>query len=208
MSILDEAAAAFGVGIALGVSPGPVQALLLTESARGGLRRGFVAMAGANGAFFALLLLVAAGVALISPRGLALRALQLAGGAFLLYAAAVAAIEARRAYRGPGQASPTTVGGPALRGALAVVLNPGVWLFLGTTATALTADAARQGGRGLALLVAAALMVGVAIMDGAVVLLGGSGTLLTGRRGLVVRLVLAGALAALGVLLCVEAIRG
>ena len=208
MSILDETAAAFGVGIALGVSPGPVQAVLLTESARGGLRRGFLAMAGANGAFFALLLVVAAGVALVSPRGVALRALQLAGGVFLLYAAVGAAVEARRAHRHADHRSPPTSGRPAVRGALAVVLNPGVWLFLGTTASALTADAARQGGRALALVVAAALMVGVALTDGAVVLLGGSGTLLAGRAGVVIRLVLAAALAALGVLLCVEAILG
>ena len=41
---LSHAATGFGLGIALGVSPGPVQVLLLTESARSGVGRGFRAM--------------------------------------------------------------------------------------------------------------------------------------------------------------------
>jgi threonine/homoserine/homoserine lactone efflux protein len=207
VSVLDESAAAFGIGVALGVSPGPVQAVLLTESARGGLRRGFLAMVGANGAFLVLLLLTAAGVALAAPGGTALRLLKAAGGAFLLYAAATTARDALRA-EDAGDDVGARRAGPATRGVLAVVLNPGAWLFLGTTASALTADAARQGGRALAFLVSAALMVGVSLTDALVVVLGGSGSLFTGRTGLAIRLVLAAGLAAIGVLLLVEAVLG
>jgi len=207
VSVLDEAAAAFGVGVALGVSPGPVQAVLLTESARGGLRRGFLAMAGANGAFLVLLLLTAAGVALAAPGGTALRLLKAAGGAFLLYVAATTARDARRAGDA-GDSASVRRARPATRGVLAVVLNPGAWLFLGTTASALTADATRQGGRPLAFLISAVLMVGVSLTDAVVVMLGGSGSLFTGRTGLVIRLVLAAGLAAIGVLLLVEAVLG
>ena len=39
---------AFGLGLVLASSPGPVQTVLLAESARGGRRRGFAAMLGAN----------------------------------------------------------------------------------------------------------------------------------------------------------------
>src|SRR2546430_9352915 len=147
-------ASAFGLGFALGSAPGPVQMVLLTESARGGAGRGFRAMAGANGTFGALVLAVAAGVSLLSPTGAVLRALRIVGGSFLLVVAADAFATAVRAsaLRGPGQDLH-----PAVRGVLAVLLNPGAWLFLATTASALMADAARDGGRVLAFEAAAAM---------------------------------------------------
>ncbi|MGH2704757.1 MAG: hypothetical protein ACRDJ4_06620 [Actinomycetota bacterium] len=39
---------AFGLGVVLAAGPGPVQLLLLTESACGGVRRGLAAMAGSQ----------------------------------------------------------------------------------------------------------------------------------------------------------------
>jgi len=44
MSDLAHPAAAFGLGIALGTSPGPVQLLLFSEASRGGAGRGLRAM--------------------------------------------------------------------------------------------------------------------------------------------------------------------
>ena len=64
---------------------------------------------------------------------------------------------------------------PTARGALAVLLNPGAWLFLGAVASPLLGGATRDGGIGAALGVVLALVIGVMIGDGAVVLVGGLG---------------------------------
>jgi threonine/homoserine/homoserine lactone efflux protein len=61
-------------------------------------------------------------------------------------------------------------------------LNPGGWLFLGAVAAPLFATATRVGGTAGAFLVAVALVVGIAIGDGAVVLLGGLGVRRAGER--------------------------
>ncbi|HEX9377109.1 MAG TPA: LysE family transporter [Actinomycetota bacterium] len=223
MAGLSHAATGFGLGIALGVSPGPVQILLLTEAARGGLKRGFRAQAGANGTFLVLLLVLAAGVTAVSPSGPALRVLEVAGGALLLWIAVDAAIDVfhghdieraesrahAAAAAGPGRRRATTVlARPETRGVLAVVLNPGGWLFLATTATALVADATEDEGRLAAFVTVLALIVGVSIMDGITVLLGGGGSLLSGRAGRWIRLALTLALAAIGVLFVIRGIAG
>ena len=70
----------------------------------------------------------------------------------------------------------------AALGALAVVLNPGAWLFLATVASPLFASADRRGGTGSALVVALVVMAGLATGDGAVVLFGGIGVRRAGDR--------------------------
>ena len=45
--VLGPVAGALGIGLALAGAPGPVQAILLTESVRGGFGRGLRAMLGA-----------------------------------------------------------------------------------------------------------------------------------------------------------------
>lgn len=88
---------------------------------------------------------------------------------------------------------------PAALGALAVVLNPGAWLFLATVASPLFASADQHGGTGGALVVAVVVMAGLAIGDGAVVLLGGIGVRRAGGRARQrVRWALAGLLAGFG----------
>jgi threonine/homoserine/homoserine lactone efflux protein len=161
-------------------------------------------MVGANGTFGILLLLLALGLPLLSPTGAAVRVLQVAGGAFLVYLAVdtFRAAGQEATARGPGRSLP-----PASRGVVAVILNPGAWIFLATTATALVADATRDGGRGLAVLTSVGLLAGVMVADGAVVAVGAGG-----RRGLrgrawtwVVR-ILSLALAALGLWLVARGI--
>src|SRR5207247_2290645 len=78
-----RAAAGLGVGLALASAPGPVQAVLMAESVRGGVIRGFKAMAGASFTFGLLLVGLALGVSVAPPSGLALRILRAAGGALL-----------------------------------------------------------------------------------------------------------------------------
>jgi len=196
-------AAGFGLGVALGVLPGPVQMLLLTESLRGGTGRGFAAMLGANGTFGLLIFALAAGLSFHPPGGPALRAIEGAGGAFLLWLAwdamrSTARIEsAGAARRGPA---------PAVRGVLAVLLNPAVWIFLATTASAVVLDAARTGGRPLALVIAAAMIVGLMAMDGTMVLLGGGGRRLGARIARMATPVFAVGLGIFGVLLLVRAL--
>ena len=222
---LSHALTGFGLGIALGVSPGPVQILLLTESARGGIGRGFRAMLGANGTFLVLLLLLAAGVSAVAPSGTAIRILEVAGGAFLLLIAVDAARDAltgddvrgareaaerarREAQTGGRRSRAVVMAHPTTRGVLAVLLNPGSWLFLATTASALVADAIEEGGRAAAFVTVIALMAGVSVMDGITVLLGGGSTLLAGRAGKWIRLALTLLLGAIGVVFVVRGIAG
>lgn len=94
--VLSPVMAGLGVGIALASAPGPVQAVLLAESARGGITRGFRALAGANLTFGLLLACLAFGLSLAAPRGPALAALQVAGGTFLLW------VSAEGFWSGPG----------------------------------------------------------------------------------------------------------
>jgi threonine/homoserine/homoserine lactone efflux protein len=195
---------AFGLGAALGALPGPVQFVLLTEASRGGLRRGFTAMAGANGTFGLMLLALAAGLSFAAPSGTALRVLKVVGGVFLLLVAA----DAIRSLRSSATDSPHHRGaGPAVKGILAVLLNPGAYLFLATTASALFADGARRGGRPLALLLAVTMMVGLAIVDGSFVLLAGGGRRLGARVAAILTPLFALGLAGFGGFLVVQGLR-
>jgi threonine/homoserine/homoserine lactone efflux protein len=206
-------ASAFGLGAALGLLPGPVQFILLSESTRGGLRRGFTAMAGANGTFGVEILVVAAGLSAFEPHPAALRGLRIAGGLFLLFLATDALRETVRTWNAGDAAAPS--GGragrrdatPLAKGVFAVLLNPAAWVFLATTASALFATAAQRGGRALAVTSAVAMLAGVAAVDGTMVLVGGG---VRRFRALTRWLApaLAVGLAAFGVLLLVEGIRG
>lgn len=184
---LSPVAAGIGLGLALGAAPGAVQAVLVTEALRGGVTRGLKAVAGANVTFGLLLLSVALGITLVYPRGVGLRALELLGGGFLIWLAVSAFRSSRDADHGSGR---TTLP-PAARGALAVVLNPGGWLFLATAATSLFSAALHIGGRPSAVAAALALTGGLAAGDITIVLITASGLRAAGasvktwvRRGL------------------------
>jgi threonine/homoserine/homoserine lactone efflux protein len=193
---LSHPLAAIGLGAALGAAPGPVQVLLLGESARGGVRRGLKAMGGANGTFAVLLFALAAGVALRPPSGWLLRAIQLIGGAVLILIAVSTVIEARRGPETEG-ARPRLP--PFVRGVLAVLFNPGALIFLATSASALLAGAIDAGGRAFAFATAAAMVLGVMVVDATTVLVGAGGSRLLSDRGrLILAIVLAAGLAAIG----------
>jgi threonine/homoserine/homoserine lactone efflux protein len=208
---LGLVASAFGLGATLGLLPGPVQFLLLSESTRGGMRRGFSAMAGANGMFGALLLALAAGLSLLAPSAGALRGLKIAGGAFLLFLAWDALRETLRLRGGTSEgsdASPRTARTPFMRGVLAVVLNPGAWIFLATTASALFASAVDRGGRPLALFLAVAMLAGVSAVDGSMVLLGGGVRRFQASVARILAPILGAGLAAFGMVLIVQGLNG
>src|SRR5918992_2747167 len=80
---VPTALAAFGVGAALGVIPGPVQVLIVSESARQGIRGGFRVLAGANGTFALFLLVLAAGLSAVEPSATFLRVIRVAGRGLL-----------------------------------------------------------------------------------------------------------------------------
>ena len=198
--------AGFGVGLALAGSPGPVQAILLVESVRGGAGRGFKAQAGANLTFAVLLVALALGLTAVAPGLALLRILKIAGGAFLIWLAV-------DGFRSRNEAAIDPAGQrrlpPAARGLLAVVLNPGTYLFLATAATSVLSSASSKGGRTAAVFAALALVVGVAIGDGATVLLGGLGVRRAGQRVMMwVRTGLALVLGVLGALLIVSGVPG
>jgi threonine/homoserine/homoserine lactone efflux protein len=203
---LSHPLSAVGLGIALGASPGPVQLLIFSEASRGGMARGLKAMLGANAAFGVMLLALAAGLSSIEPGETFLRVMRVVGGAFLVWLAWDAVREARRPEAG---AEPSKSLHPSVRGIVAVVVNPGVYVFLATTGTAVTADAADAGGRGLAAVTVLALLAGVSCMDMGMVMLGGGGARRMSDRAL--RLLgdaLAAGLAALGLWLVVQGFRG
>jgi threonine/homoserine/homoserine lactone efflux protein len=187
---------AFGVGIALAAAPGPVQAVLFAESMRGGFATGLRALAGVHVAFGLLLLALALGLSAAAPHGLALRILKVAGGLLLLWLA----IDGIRSSGPSGQtANARRRLPPTLRGALAIILNPGGWLFLGAVASPLLASAAQRGGTGIAVVAAAALVVGAALGDLGVVVMGGLGVRRAGERlGRYIQLILVAALAGIG----------
>jgi threonine/homoserine/homoserine lactone efflux protein len=189
-------AVALGVGIALAAAPGPVQAVLFAESVRGGFARGLRALAGVHVAFGVLLLALALGLSVAPPHGLALRILKVAGGLLLLWLAI-------DGIRSMGPSDQRTDGRrrlpPTLRGGLAIILNPGGWLFLGAVASPLLASAAQRGGTGIAVVAAAALAVGAALGDLGVVVMGSLGVHRARERlGRYVRLILAAVLAGIG----------
>jgi threonine/homoserine/homoserine lactone efflux protein len=187
--------AAFGLGIALGTSPGPVQLLLFTEASRGGVGRGLRVMAGANATFGLMLLALAAGLSQLAPGERFLRAVQVVGGAFLVFLAA----DALRANRRPqAREDPRPGLHPAVRGVITVLLNPGVYVFLATSGAGVIGAATRAGGRPTAVATALALLVGVSIMDSAMVLLGAGAHRVSERSLRVLGDVLALALGALG----------
>ena len=164
--------AGLGLGVALAGAPGPVQAMLLAESLRGGTGRGLRALAGANLSFGILLIALALGLSVSVPAEPALRVLKIVGGVFLVWLG-YDGFRAREDTIGRGDRRRRLP--LAARGALAVVLNPAVWLFLATAASSLFAAATQQGGRGAALTAALALIAGLAAGDAAVVVAGGTG---------------------------------
>ena len=120
-------ASAFGLGAALAILPGPVQFVLLTESTRGGWRRGFLAMIGANGTMGVELIALAAGLSLLVPGHGVIRVLEVVGGGFLMFLAFDAIRSAMRGTDGEGSSrSPGRT--PLLRGVFAVLLNAPAWL--------------------------------------------------------------------------------
>jgi threonine/homoserine/homoserine lactone efflux protein len=203
---LAPVVAGLGLGIALAGAPGPVQAILLTESLRGGTRRGFRAMAGANLTLGALLLALALGASIAVPSEPFLKILKIVGGVFLVFLAVDGFRTARAASSATNEERKELP--PAARGALAVILNPPAWLFLATAASSLMVSATQAGGTRTAVLAALALLAGVAAADGTLVLAGGLGLRrarseigLYVRRGLAVLLgVLGASLVASGVL--------
>jgi threonine/homoserine/homoserine lactone efflux protein len=182
-----------------------VQILVFSEAARGGATRGLRAMAGANATFCFMLVLLAAGVSSIEPGQTFLSVVRVIGGGFLVFLAIDALRENRRRRR--VKAAP---GGlhPAVRGILAVLLNPGAYVFLATTRTAVVADAAQDGGRGLAFLTVATLLAGVSLMDSSMVLLGTGAHRVRERALRIMSDVLALALGALGLWLIVQGVAG
>lgn len=198
-------ATSFALGATLGLLPGPVQLVLLTEATRGGARRGFAAMAGANGTLGILLVGLAAGLALAPPSVTALRVLRIVGGLFLLFLAAEAF---RASFRGSETGKNPRGKTPILRGMFSVLLNPGLWIFLATTASALFATAERSGGRPLALACALAMVIGVACVDGTMVLLGHGARRFERVVTRMLTPVLAVGLALFGVLLISQGVHG
>lgn len=204
--------AAFALGFALGAAPGPVQLLILSETAKRGLEGGLRVMLGANLTLLGILVILALGFASLKPGPGVIRTLQAVGGSFLLWIGVVELRsirdEARSTVDAPSQGAVARLG-PTTKGVAAVLLNPGAWIFFATTASALMANATVDGGTGAALAAAVAMAVGVSCSDLTFTILGSGGRRLFGERGLRwIRMGLAALLVAIGVAFVTQAIRG
>jgi threonine/homoserine/homoserine lactone efflux protein len=204
--------AAFALGFALGAAPGPVQLLILSETAKRGLEGGLRVMLGANLTLFGILVILALGFASLEPGDGVIRTLQAVGGAFLVWIGVVELRsirdEARSTVDVPSQRAVARLG-PTAKGVAAVLLNPGAWIFFATTASALIANATSDGGTGAALAAAVAMAIGVSCSDLTFTILGSGGRRLFGERGLRwIRMGLAALLVAIGVAFVTQAIRG
>jgi threonine/homoserine/homoserine lactone efflux protein len=199
--VYEHAWAAFALGFALGAAPGPVQLLILSETARRGFSGGLRVMLGANGTLLLVMIVLAFGFSSLEPGEGLLRALRVIGGAFLVYLA----IEELRSLRHEARTDvvgdpPATRMGPTLRGIVSVLLNPGAWIFFATTASAVVADATVDGGRDAAIVAAIAMSAGVSCSDLLFTMVGSGGRRLVGDRGLRwIRGVLSIGLAAIGI---------
>jgi threonine/homoserine/homoserine lactone efflux protein len=204
--------AAFALGFALGAAPGPVQLLILSETAKRGLEGGLRVMLGANLTLLGILVILALGFASLEPGPDVIRTLQAVGGSFLVWIGLVELRsirdEARSTVDAPSQGAVARLG-PTTKGVAAVLLNPGAWVFFATTASALMANATVEGGTGAALAAAVAMAVGVSCSDLTFTILGSGGRRLFGERGLRwIRMGLAALLVAIGVAFVTQAIRG
>ncbi len=202
-------APAFALGFALGAAPGPVQVLILSQSAQRGFAGGVRVMLGANLTLLAILVVLALGFSAAEPGDELLRILQLAGGAVLVWIAASEIRGLRGAQLITEADVPARRLGPTALGVVAVVLNPGAWIFFATTASAVIADASSGGGRTAALLTAFTMAFGVSTSDLTFTLLGSGGHRVLGERGLRwVRIGLAALLGAIGVVFVVQGLTG
>lgn len=199
MSAWSNVGPALALGFALGAAPGPVQVLILSETARRGFSGGLRVMLGANGTLLAIMVVLAIGFSALSPSDTALRVLRLAGGVFLILLAAQELRALAAESRGDADPRVTRNMGPTALGVVSVLLNPGAWIFFATTASSVVAAAAADAGRDAALVSAVAMAVGVSASDATFTLLGSGGRRLLGERGLLwIRVVLALLLAAIG----------
>ena len=201
---------AFALGAALGAAPGPVQLLILSETARHGIGAGFRVMLGANGMLFVVLATLALGFSTVQPSPDLVRGLRVVGGIFLVYLALNELRTLRRESTGVPADDRTGPGlGPTARGVLLVIVNPGAWIFFATTAAAVMAEASADGGRDVALLTAVAMTLGVSLTDLGSALIGtGSRALLSERALTWVRSGLSVLLLGIGVAFVVQGVRG
>jgi threonine/homoserine/homoserine lactone efflux protein len=192
---------ALALGFALGAAPGPIQLLILSETAKRGFAGGLRVMLGANLTLFALMLLLALGVSAAEPSTTLLRVLRVAGGIVLI---AIAANEIRTLTRPRSEDDASVTRrfpgvGATSKGVAMVLLNPGVWVFFATTAATVIAEADADGGRSAAVLAAAGIALGVSLADISFTLLGAGGHRVFGERGLTrIRIALAVLLAVIG----------
>jgi threonine/homoserine/homoserine lactone efflux protein len=203
---------AFALGFALGAAPGPVQLLILSETAKRGLQGGLRVMLGANLTLLGILVILALGFASLEPGPAVIRTLQAVGGSFLVWVgvAELRSIrdEAPSTFVAPSHGAAARLG-PTAKGVAAVLLNPGAWVFFATTASALMANATSRGGTDAAIAAAVATAIGVSCSDLTFTILGSGGRRLFGERGLRwIRMGLAALLVAIGVAFVTQAIRG
>lgn len=201
---------AFALGFALGAAPGPVQLLLLTETAKRGFSGDLRVMIGANGTLLAVMVALAFGFSTLAPSEGVLRGLRLVGGAFLIYLAVDELSRLRREAADPTRPDDDAPGmGPTTRGIVSVILNPAAWIFFATTASAVVAESTADAGRDAALAAAVAMSVGVSLSDLMFTLLGSGGRTLFGERGLRwIRGGLSLGLAAIGLAFVWQGLRG
>ena len=206
----DHVVPAFALGAALAATPGPVQLLILSETARAGIGQGLRVMLGANGMLFVVLATLALGFSRVEPSPSLVQGMRVVGGLFLIVLAVNEVRGLRRTAVDGAQADlPPDRWGPTVTGVVLVIVNPGAWIFFATTAAAVMAEASADGGRQTALLAALAMALGVSLTDFGAALVGTGSRAMLGARALTgLRAALSVLLLAIGVAFVVQGLRG
>ena len=208
MSWTSHIVPAFALGFALGAAPGPIQLLILTETAKRGFSGGVRVILGANVTLFLVMVTLAFGFSTLAPGEGVLLGLHVVGGGFLIYLAGDELWRLRAEANDPQDRGVVGTMGPTMRGVVSVILNPGAWIFFATTASAVIVDATANGGRDAALAAAVAMTIGVSASDFTFTALGSGGRTLVGGRGLRwIRAALSVGLAAIGIVFVVQGAR-
>lgn len=139
------------LGLAAGVSPGPLLVLVMTATLRSGWRAGAVAACGP----LVTDVIVVTGVLLVLDRlpSRALAVLGVVGGGFVIYLGVTTARDARSATLAIPAGESTSRGGVLRSAALVNVLSPHPWVAWATALGPLTVATWHRGAAGAVLLV-------------------------------------------------------
>lgn len=199
VSASSSVTTALAIGLAVASAPGPVQAIVISETMRGGIVRGLAATAGAALALAALLSLLVFGLSIASPPDQLVNVLQTVGGLLVVWLAIEGYRAASRTVGGAQSVVAPKPWSAPIKVAIAVLIFPGTWIFVAGVGSPLISEARVVTGPGGAFAVAGALVIGTVIGNIIISVLAGWGRRVASARAVTtIRIVLAVVLGVIG----------